>query len=228
MASEPSEPLIGDPTLFEVKSSNLPDIYVQLLFYVFTGNLLFGFVAIMIGTIPYYDYHLVYVQTLHGLIGAAIAAGLFYVLLFAGAWYGGPRIILGAAFPLVVAIGLLAGFASKLAGDLIFLQFLVISCVQSFAVIIYTRISPRAIALVPVWLFMILATVAVWCIFIYAFVVQLDWLSGGILLGVAFLLSLYNVFYIHRGKLRYDASWRSGVTAFARYYCEVPLFLCKK
>ena len=206
-------------------SPTLPDIYVQLLFHVFAANIFFGFVAIFVSIIPFHNHHLAYMQTIHGAMGAGVAFVCAYLLLFLGAWHGGTRVISTSYILLSLSTGLLIGFLNNLLEYPTLAQFLMVSCVQSFAIVIYTYISPRSVALMPVWITMFFFSAPV-CYFLVA-KMENPTLNGALIVA-ALLLSFYNLYYIHVGKMRYDATWRNKLIALARYYCEIPMLLCGK
>lgn len=65
----------------------------------------------------------------------------------------------------------------------------------------------------------IVATLVAWALSIYGFIVEADWIGGGVLLLLSAASITYNVRAIHATEDRYDASFDQGVYAILDFYC---------
>lgn len=223
MESTDESSLLHDSAL----QSQLPDVRVQVIYYMFLVNAIFCVGCILVGAIPYYHYF-GRRATEYAFIGVAIGWSLTYVLMsFAvfeqylqvALWIAGLWAILTAAF---------IGFASALSYNISPIQFMLVSFAQSITMVIYTRLSNRYVSVVLSGVYMLIASVLAWILCIYGFVVENDWISAGVIAVLAIALVFYNTMQIQNTASRYDASWEKGVTAVLQYYCDymVKIFKC--
>jgi len=192
---------------------------VQTIFYVFTTNIIVCILCILLGSIPYYDYFgknptilsflffmtsflVCYVLMAHFIEQKMLNQSIACLV----AW-----ILSGAGF---------VGFLSALVVNISPLQFVTLCMAQSMCVVVHTRLTVRKLSIRMVTLTSIAVSLIVWCISIYGFVVEGDWMAATVILLLSFFVVIYNYRFLHMtGIMKYDSTWQSSVTAVIHYYC---------
>ena len=196
----------------------LPDLRIQIIFYMHAVNMLFTMVCMTFGAIPYYHYF-GFTVTRNVFIVSVIIWTVLYVCLCIATHEEHVPTALTLFILWTTATASVTGFLSALSYNISPVQFMALSWAQSISLIIYTRLSPRNISLNVATGAMVVATLIVWCASIYGFIVEKDWLAACIILGLSLLLVAYNRWRLHKTEGRYDASFTQGVLASLHLYC---------
>lgn len=209
-SSTTNEPLISQPLL--------PDVSVQIMYFIFTANLLFCTFAITVGAIPYYHYF-GYLSTRNIFVASLSLVGVSYVAMSVCIVLKHVDIALWCLFFFWTLCGVFVGFISAFTYNIAPIQFMTIWWAQSVTIVAYTRYSPQRININTATIWMGAVSAVVWCVSIYGFIVESDWIPGVIILFLSVLLVLYNRLHLQRVVGRYNMSWEDGVTAICSYYC---------
>lgn len=202
-----------------LEPSVAPDLRVQVIFYIFTVNAVFTFVAMLLGAIPYYNYFGLH-ATQEGFILSFTLSVILYWCLSIATFKQATRVGLGILITWFACLMCVAGFLSGLLQEIAPIHFLTVSYGQSIAMVAYTRYSPRNLDIKWAAVLMGIASFLVCAISLYGFFVENDWVLGAILvLALSPLLLGYNVLAIMRTEGKYDASWDQSVIACLHYYC---------
>lgn len=207
-----------------IDSANLPlpDLSVQHVFYVHTANVLFTTCAMLMGSIPYF-YYLGLGASHAGFFVGIIAWSLTLTILSVSLFTRHIFCAIAALGVLCFASAAMAGFTAAITYTIAPVQMLVVSCGQSIAIVIYTRLSPRHLDPLLIGVVTLAASTLVWCISIYAFIIESDWLFAGLIFGAAILLMLYNIWFAMRMTSRFDSKWTSVAEAICTFYCDLCL-----
>lgn len=225
-------PSLGDPHLIENAASEpLMDVEVQLVYYTFIVSAGVSFVAMILSSVPYW---LLSVDETRAVAAAAlwafaIIAAALYALL-AAVFHRLTRhhralllwLFVGWVFSATMATGALAAVLRKLAP----IQFVTVIWVQSVTMIAYAKLSFRYVS--PTWAmcYMLLSTLVVWGVCIYAFVVENDWISGCVVLLLGVAMVAYHTAEIRAIQGRgYAVSAEDRIDAVMRYYVDPLLGL---
>ncbi len=205
----------------------MPDISVQIMYYMFTANVIFTTFCMMFGAIPYYHYfgflmtRNMFLTSLAIVIVSYVTFTVLVVLKHIDA-------ALWCLFIWWTSMGFLTGFLSALTYSIAPIQFMAMWWAQSITIVAYTRISPREININKATIAMIITTGIVWSASIYGFIIEWNWLPAVIILVLAMAMTFYNRIHLTRTVGRYDMSWEQGVTAVCHYYCFDLANLMKK
>ncbi len=199
-----------------------PDIRIQSIYTMFVAHTI-AIVTCLVLALPLY-----YMHPPHLVAGVllsvccALQAICFIAMLFARkrhvnvafgfyiAW-----VIIGA--PIVSCIAVLLGNAAPF-------QFLAIVFMQSLAVVIYTKMSPRMISTIHALIYMLVASVVVWGISIASFVIEHDWLAGTVVLILSVAAAAYHAFQIRVSEAHgYNMSWDDTVLSIIQFYGDPVL-----
>lgn len=210
----------------EVKIEEVPlprapitDVYVTLLFHMYITNIFFTLGAILLASIPYYDYFGLSV-TREGLLISGSCAILFYVLFSLSVSNIYTKLIFVFGFLWWVSFSFFIGFVCATVYNMALIQWLLISWAQSVALIVYIKTCKIDWYITAVILFF--TTLVVWSISIYGFVVENDWVMSGIILGMSALMIGYNVWQMQYVKdNNAGISWEQRVLVCAKYYCPL-------
>jgi hypothetical protein len=207
------------------------DLRVQLVFYVFTANVAFCILSIVVASIPYFDMHVAWFHTRTGLAVAAAVAAASYAALCGGTalWGGAPAyesVLSGLLATWCAAWAVFVGFLAAFLGNTAPIQFMLISFGQSICIVIYTRISPRVLNMHAAAGLLALGGACMWIIGISGYVLEMDWPYAIGILVMCALLVVHNIRQIANTKDRYDASFAQGVLAVAHYFTYESLALC--
>jgi hypothetical protein len=131
---------------------------------------------------------------------------LYLSLVCLGCW-----LLAGAAF---------VGFLSALVVNISPIQFVTLCFAQSLAIVVYTRVSIRKMVHKIAVMAMLGATLVVWLVSIYGFVVENDWMAATVILLLSFFVVIYNHRYLlHVKNAGYSTAWESTAEAIIHYYC---------
>lgn len=200
-----------------------PPIHVALL--VHFGNVIWCIGVVMLGALPYYHYFGEQPSLIGMLVGLGCWILTFALMSLAIANQRLPAALVCAAL-WTMSNAVLAGFLSAMLSNIIVLQFFMISLVQSVAIIIFLQLAPKSTSVLEDnrlnwrWTLpgMLIASVLVWLVWIYAFVVEDDWWFS---LGLAILalgLIAYNARRLSLAS-NYNTSRADIAQAIMEYYC---------
>jgi FtsH-binding integral membrane protein len=197
------------------QSRPIQDPYVTLLFYMFTCNLFLTLGAILLASIPYYNYFGL-TQTREAFLGTGCATIFFYILFFLSMSFKRIKtaMVLGSLW--WISFSLFIGFLSALIYNIALIQWLLICWAQSVAMIAYIK-SIKIQEYLTVCILTV-ASVAVWLVSIYGFVVENDWIMSGVIAGMGALLVAYNMWQVKNVKGKFDLSWDQSVLVCLQYY----------
>lgn len=158
--------------------------------------------------------------TILSMIFSSMFLGIFYVLtafflkqkhLYVAIACLGCWLLAGAAF---------VGFLSALVVNISPIQFVTLCFAQSLAIVVYTRVSIRKLVHKIAVMAMLGATMVVWLVSIYGFVVENDWMAATVILLLSFFVVIYNHRYLlHVKNGGYNSTWESTAEAIIHYYC---------
>lgn len=209
----------SDMLLDEAMQSALPDIRIQIVFHIFSVNAVFAMGCMFFGAVPYYHYFGER-ETVIGLWVSVASVMLFFTATTLLVWR---KMNINYALATWVFFWTstisFCGFASAALVNIAPLQLMAIIFLQSISIVAYTRFSPRLLSIQIVTVVQIVATIVAWSLSIYGFIVEADWLGGGILLILSAASVAYNVMAIFATEDRYDASFDQGVSAVLDFYC---------
>jgi len=208
-----------------------PDLRVQLVFHVFTVNVAFALLSIVLASIPYFDTHVALFHTRTGLmVSVALAALSYTALACATAFLGGApaydRVMLGCIIAFALTWSAAVGFTAAALGNTAPIQFMLISFGQSISVVLYTRVSPRALNTHALLALLSVGGACMWIIGISGYVLEMDWPYAVAILVLGALLVVYNLRQIARTKDQYDASFTQGLLAIAHYFARDAAGVC--
>lgn len=207
--------LTKEPLLIAEKNDA---VSMQVLYYMFTANVLFCTFCMMVGAIPYYHYF--GFLTTRNMFGASVTVMVVsYVTVGVLIVLKHVDLALWCLFIWAISMGLLTGFASALTYNIAPIQFMAMWWSQSIAIVAFTRYNTREINVNKATIAMTIVTLAVWCASIYGFIVEWNWIAAIIIIILALAMVFYNRIQIQRTIGRYDTSWEQGVTAVCQYYC---------
>lgn len=198
-------------------TSQLPDVRVQIVFYMFAAHMLFCMTAMVLGGIPYYHYFGA-LDTHHGLWASVGAVFISHALMTAAITHRYVHVAIGAGASFTLAWAFFVGFFCATIYNIAPIQCMAMWWGQAMAMVIYTRLSPRLISVNKAGAVMTVATLLVWSASIYGFIVEVDWWGAAIILCLSLAMVGYNMTQIEDTENRYDASWEQGVTAVCNYY----------
>lgn len=196
------------------------DANITLIFYMFTCNLLFTMVAILLAAIPYYDYFGTS-ATRDGLITTGIAAIFLYVGFMISISFVHRILVIVFGVLWAFSFSLFLGFTAASIYNIAPLQCLLVWWAQSAAMIVYTQLSPQKMDPSTAASVMLFASAVVWCASIYGFFVENDWIVSAVMLVWACVLCAYNVWQIKYIKGRFNLGWDDSVLVCAQYYCPL-------
>jgi hypothetical protein len=200
----------------ETPSAPIQDVYITLLFYMFSCNIFATLAGIFLAAIPYYDYFGL-TATREGALIFGASSIIFYIGFYLCLVYRQTEIAIAFAGCWWVSFSLFIGCVSALIYNIALIQWLLISWTQSLIMIVYiktTKIEPY-ITIAS----LVTATLAIWIISVYGFIVENDWAMSVVILLFGFALAVYNAWQIKHVKGRYDLSWEQSVLVCAHYYC---------
>lgn len=195
----------------------LMDVRVQIINLVFTFSGIVSMIGAILGSIPFF-LSLPTQVAFHGLLSSVGLVVGFYIV-FVIVLYTQRFPALALFVPLVISGVCVIGFSCSLLNNLAPLQLCVILFAQAASVVVYCNVSPRGIS-VPVCAgIMAVATIAAWCMGIYGYVVESDWISSGVVAAFSICLLAYNVVFIIHTEGNYDTSTAQKTLACMTYYC---------
>jgi len=219
-------PFFGSPLMEEIKetkqdSINIPiapiqDVYITLLFYMFSCNIFVTLGGILLAAIPYYDYFGL-TATREGALIFGCSAVVFYIGFYLCLLYRQTEVAIAFAGCWWASFSLFLGCVSALIYNIALIQWLLISWSQSLTMIVYiktTKIEPYITIAI-----LVTTTLAVWMISMYGFIVEGDWAMSIVILFLSFALAAYNMRQVKHVKGKYDLSWEQSVLVCAHYYC---------
>lgn len=195
----------------------MPDMRIQIIFYVHAVNMFFTMVCMTFGAIPYYHYF-GFTVTRNVFIISLCVWTVLYVVLCVATYAERVKTALVTFVLWTTSSAMVVGFLAALSYNISPVQFMALSWTQSVVLVVYSRLSPRNMSLNVATALMAMFTIVVWCLFIYAFVVERDWLAAGIILALALVLVGYNRWRLETTEGRYDASFSQGVLAALHLY----------
>lgn len=191
---------------------------VQTIFYVYTANAIVCMLCVLMGSIPYYDY-IGKNPTILSFLFSATMLSVTYMLMAFFIEQKRFHIAIGCLVAWILSGIGFVGFLSALVINISPLQFVTLCMAQSLCIVVHTRLSTRKLSIRAMTLSCIGISVFVWCISIYGFVVEGDWMAAVIILLLSFFVVIYNHRFIHlTGTNKYDTTWQSTVTALMHYY----------
>lgn len=215
--------IVPSTLLEDERDQMLMDILVRMTRILFLVNALMAFVAIMIGTVPYFV-----------LLTLPKEAALYTTIAF-GAYCVGLYFVMLATHELSFTIAwmftlcMTLGAASAVVRDVAPLQAATIVFMQSIAVVMYTAYSRRKVKVWVATTAMLVVGLIVWVIGIYAFIEQQDWISGGVVLALSVAFAAYSGLQV-RYIDRYSLSKKDMTRAVVNFYGDPILWvfrLCK-
>lgn len=209
----------SDMLLDEAMQGALPDIRIQIVFYIFCVNAVFAMGCMFFGAVPYYHYFGEN-ETRIGLWTSLACLVVAFITMTFLVWRKlHINVAILASLVLWISTIELVGFASATLVNIAPIQFMAIVFLQSISIVAYTRFSPRLVSMQIVIAVQIVATIVAWALSIYGFIVEADWIGGGVLLLLSAASIAYNVRAIYATEDRYDASFEQGVNAILDFYC---------
>lgn len=227
LSEEEPTPILNGANLFVVQKE-APDIQVQVVHRIFLAHqfVTFGWFVLCL---PLYFWDFGNVALVSLLVISTCVSVIMYVSAFALR-----KTNANAAFSLYVCwalcLGTMLGCVTGMTDSWIPLQLELLLWAQCIAMIAYTKWSSRYINYSTCFVFMVVATLVVWCIFIAAFIEQHDWPAAGVLLIVALACCAYNTFAIWRCCTHhaYNVAWPDTVRSIVNFYCELILLILKE
>jgi hypothetical protein len=207
----------------EVKMKEDPPVVTSsvkttLVFNVFTFNMIITLGAILLASIPYYDYFGLS-NTREGLLISGIFTLCSYIVFILISEYLSSIALNIFIFSVWwISFSLFIGFVSASFYNITPIQCLLVSWGQSVSVILYSRMSPQKMEWYLSGTLMLIATTLVWIMSIYSYVVENDWIYSIGIFGTGLVLTAYNVWQIEQIKNRFDLSWEQSIRACAFYY----------
>lgn len=203
--------MIGLPVLINAR--------IQTIFYVYTANVIICMLCVLMGSIPYYDYLGKNPTILSFLFSATVLSATYFLMAYF-IEQKNLNIAIGCLVVWVLSGIGFVGFLAALVVNISPLQFITLCMAQSLCIVVHTRLTTRKISITNVTLSCIGISLVVWCISIYGFVVEGDWMASVVILLLSFFVVIYNHRFIHlTGTNKYDITWQSTTTAIIHYYC---------
>ncbi len=230
-----SLPILNENLLEEDATKPLTEVRVNIIFYIFTVHSFVSLFCVLIGAIPYYHYF-GKTNTTNGFIISVTISCFFYLLMaiftstkdfLKNDVYFYSAIVSGSIWVLLLAFTF--GYFSALIYNISPIQFMFILWAQSCAVVIYTRSIRKDISSYKCAGLMAFAGTLVWCVSIYGFVVESDWIAASVILIGSFISLIYNTKQIENTEDEcYDSSFEQGVLACLHFYCSDLVHLINK
>ena len=204
------EPLVKNNPPFPIQ-----DVYVTLLFYMFMCNLFLTLGAILLASIPYYNYFGLQL-TKEGFLITGCCSIILYVAFFLSVSYKQIKVAMVVGGLWWLSFAFFIGFFCAMIYNIALIQFLLISWAQSAAMIVYIRSVKMEWYLTLVILSF--ASMIVWVISIYGFVIENDWIMSGVIASMACLLVAYNMWQLKNVKGKFDLSYEQSILVCLQYY----------
>jgi hypothetical protein len=199
----------------EVKAP-IQDVYVTLLFYMFSCNLFLTLGAIFLASIPYYNYFGI-TLTKEGFLISGCCFIVLYIAFFLSMAFKQIKVSMFFGAVWWISFAFFIGFFSAMIYNIALIQWLLISWAQSVAMIAYIR-SIKIEWYTTLFILSFTSTL-VWIVSIYGFVIENDWIMGGIIASMSALLIVYNMWQLGNVKGKFDLSWDQSVMVCMQYYC---------
>lgn len=220
-------PILNENLLMEDATKPVTEIRVNIVFYIFTVHSFVSLFCVLIGAIPYYHYF-GKTNTINGFIVCICISAFFYLLMatfvsmsdfLKNDFYFYGAFVVGAIWIILVAFTF--GYFSALIYNISPIQFMFIVWAQSCAVVIYTRSIRRDLSAFKSAGLMAVAGTLVWCISIYGFVVESDWVAAAVIFLGSVVSLMYNTKQIENTEEEnYDSSFEQGAQACFHFYCS--------
>lgn len=204
--------------LEDERAGPIMDVSVKMVQILFLVNALMAFMAIMLGTVPYFMLRLTpaAIYVMGGLWAVCVLSYAFMLAIqsrvFVFMWF----------FLLCMALGATCAVVRDAAP----LQIAAVVFLQSIGVVLYTAVSPRELSTRLAVALMLATGLACWLIGIYAFVTQQDWISAGIVIALSVLFAAYSGLQIHHVN-RHALTKERMLKAVINFYGDPVLFCIK-
>lgn len=206
---------MGEPLVKNTPPSPIQDVYITLLFYMFMCNLFLTLGAILLASIPYYNYFGLQL-TKEGFLITGCCSIILYVAFFLSVSYKQIKVAMVVGGLWWLSFAFFVGFFCAMIYNIALIQFLLISWAQSAAMIVYIRSIRMEWYLTLVILSFV--SMIVWVISIYGFVIENDWIMSGVIASLAGLLVAYNMWQLKNVKGKFDLSYEQSILVCLQYY----------
>lgn len=200
------EDLLDSELLEREMNAPAVDVVVQVVTNMFLIVAIFNMVCMLLGSVPYwllkYDESGVIVKWVFGITSVLLVGSYILMLVLReNKKYSLYALVLWC-FLFVIWIGTFAAMLKNITP----FQTMGVFWAQSIGVFVYGRVSRRSISHWIALMIMLVATLIVWCINLYGFITLQDWATAGVILGIGFCSSVYNMYQITWAADRYCAT----------------------
>jgi hypothetical protein len=212
----------NDNLLMDAATAPLADIRIQALYIVFLVHSIACLACLLFALPIYYlatDRAVAIVFLCAGCVGQSVA---YFVMIFLRRRH--VRIAISVYAVWVVCWVFIVGPIAVLTGNVAPFQLVAMIWAESMVVIVYTKVSPRMISARFAFVYMLIAAVVIWGIFIWAFVIDHDWDAGLIILSFGMVCAIYHANQISVSEEHnYGMSWNDTVLSIIQFYGEPVL-----
>jgi hypothetical protein len=216
------------PSLIANAATALPvDMKVQTVYNVFVAQS-FASLACLVMGMPLYYWELQHVVALCLAIIFSVCCGFSYILMLVFRKTQ-PQVAFCIWISFVMCGVIVTGCTASLVWNVSPFQLMMILWMQSITVIIYTRLSTRTLSAWYALTYMCLASIVIWGLFIYAFVVEHDWIASIVILCLGLACAGYEAYEIHLilDEYCYGNSWDDIILSVITLYGDPILRIIK-
>lgn len=207
-----------------------PSVPIRIAMYIHMGNVIWCMAVLFLGSIPYYYYLGPEISKI-GLVASSISFTIFYVLMSLAVAH--KRILTGVFCGVIwtLSAAALAGFLSAMIFNVTPLQFVAIAFGQSISVVIYLQLAAKTETSGIEWTRaipgLLTASIAIWLVSLYGFVIEGDWFYAVGLAVLVLILVGYNAWQLSQVR-RYSMTESEIERAIMEYYCGVAVDVIKR
>lgn len=217
------ETVLNDHVLEDAIVEPMPDIRIKTLMYMFMANAAVMMLWFLLGGTLYYWNSVWSNKASAILLGVAVACFVFTYILMLCVRLTNPTVALVCLSGWAVSGSLLVGAASALAHKVAPIQLALLILMQCFVMLAYTKLSPRFVSTVSSMMYMLVVTLLVWALFVFAFVEERDWVGGIVIFALSMGTLLYHGWQIRIVEGRYSLSWSDIQLSIIQFYGDLLL-----
>jgi FtsH-binding integral membrane protein len=217
------ETVLNDHILEDAIVEPIADIRVKTVMYMFMANAAVMLLWFLVGGTLYY-WNMVWSNTASAIVmGIAAAFFVFCYILMLYIRTTHTTLALVSLCGWAVSGSVMIGGVASLSHKVAPIQLVLLILMQCFAMMAYTKLSPRFISTLHSMAYMFVVTLVVWALFIFAFVQERDWVGGILILVVAFGIIGYHGWQIRIVEGRYSLSWPDIQLSIIQFYGDIIL-----
>lgn len=203
------------------------DMKIRSVYNVFLAQSFASLACLTLG-MPFYNWELEHVVVLCLTIVFAICCGFTYLLMLVFRKTQ-PYAAMFIWFCFVLCGVIVTGCTAALVSNVSPFQLMMMLWMQSIVVIIYTITSTRSMSCWYAFAYMCLMSIVVWGLFIYAFVIEHDWIASIVILCLGLACAGYEAFEIHLmlEEYCYGNSWEDIILSIITLYGDPVLRIIK-